>query len=37
MSQLGVDQEITLTAIVLYRIAYSFIPFVFGLILQQPI
>lgn len=32
MSQLGVDQEITLTAVVLYRIAYSFIPFVFGLI-----
>ncbi|AGN35368.1 putative phosphatidylglycerol lysyltransferase MprF [Bacillus paralicheniformis ATCC 9945a] len=32
MSKLGVDQEITLTAIVLYRLAYSFIPFVFGLI-----
>ncbi|NPC91891.1 bifunctional lysylphosphatidylglycerol flippase/synthetase MprF [Bacillus sp. WMMC1349] len=33
MSEMGVNQEITLTAIVLYRIAYSFIPFIIGLIL----
>ncbi|MFT0803954.1 bifunctional lysylphosphatidylglycerol flippase/synthetase MprF [Bacillus swezeyi] len=32
MNQLGVDQEITLTAVVLYRIAYSFIPFGIGLV-----
>lgn len=33
LNQFGVDSEITLTAIVLYRLAYSFIPFGIGLIL----
>lgn len=32
MNQFGVDNEIILTAIVLYRLAYSFIPFGFGLL-----